>query len=511
MSARVLVIDTNPSEAAQIREWLAPCRVEVEGDPEAGWERLSAEPFDAVLLEDGRLETRRVLRRLEQGHLGCFLIILGDRPTPERALAAVTGGAFAYLLRPLKAPKVRSALRRGLNNRQKLLEIVALAEELRRANRQLGQQRDRLEREKRQLAAKGRQLNLLNELGGAASSTLEPERIVAAVSQRLCRELPLAAWAALFAPPGAEVATLFLPGPMTPVAAGELGRQLQARLIRAGGRVQAVTVYPIGRRCLGPRQAARLAGEPGLVLPLLAGGHPIGLYKLLPQGELGADLVGVAESAANIIALGLRNAGELLAARKLADYDALTRLANRRAFERQLRHEFGRWRRYRHPLTLIMADIDHFKDINDRYGHQTGDRVLRQVARALCAAVRECDFVARYGGEEFSVILPQTELAASLNLARRLKQVVESHPLVVKSAPLSLTVSLGVADTAAPQAEEPLDLVRLADHALYLSKSAGRNRISTWRDIQGPEGGLSSAPRPGSAPEPAGRQPLEVR
>src|SRR4030042_1628320 len=213
MSARVLVIDTTPSEAAQIREWLAPCRVEVEGDPEAGWQRLIAEPFDAVFLEDGRLETRRVLRRLEQGHLGCFLIILGDRPTPERALAAVTGGAFAYLLRPLKAPKVRTTLRRGLNNRQKLLEIVALAEELRRANRQLGQQRDRLEREKCQLAAKGRQLNLLNELGVAASSPLEPERIVAAVSQRLCRELPLAAWAALFAPPGAEGATLFLPGP----------------------------------------------------------------------------------------------------------------------------------------------------------------------------------------------------------------------------------------------------------------------------------------------------------
>jgi diguanylate cyclase (GGDEF)-like protein len=484
MSARVLVIDSRPEEAKLLAGWLKEqFEAEVEQDPEAGWQRLAEGYFDALLLEDGLLPARRVLRRLEENSLGCFLVLFGERPSPERALAAVMAGAFAFLLRPLSGGKVSAALKRGLRNRKKLLGIMAMSRELREANGKLIHQKRRLQEEKRHLAAKGRQLNLLNELSRAASSTLEPDRILGAVSARLCRGLPLASWAVLFAPPGSERAALFVPGSLPAAAGAALGRQMLERLARAGGRAVDLEVRPLERRALPPGLARRLSSEEGLILPLLAAGAPIGLYKFLPEQALSADLVRLAESAANMVALGLRNAGELMLARRLADHDALTSIANRRAFERQLRQEFSRSRRYHQPLTLVMADIDHFKQVNDRYGHQVGDRVLSRIARALSAAVRESDFVARYGGEEFALILPQTELESSLALVWRIKRAVEGRRLVAGSRPLRLTLSMGLADTAAPQAEEALDLVRLADHALYLSKSAGRNRVSTWKDI----------------------------
>jgi diguanylate cyclase (GGDEF)-like protein len=178
----------------------------------------------------------------------------------------------------------------------------------------------------------------------------------------------------------------------------------------------------------------------------------------------------------------------------MAYHDGLTRLANRRAFERQLRSEWSRSRRYRQPLSLLMADIDHFKDVNDRFGHQVGDRVLRQAAQTIRSAVRECDFVARYGGEEFAVILPQTGLESSLVLAERIKAAVQRKPLVTRPGPVRLTLSLGLSDSTAPEADDPLDLVRLADHALYLSKAGGRDRITTWRDLE--EAVLARVERP---------------
>ena len=498
MSARVLVIDSRPEEAEFLRSLLeGQFHTEVETDPEAGWLRLAEGPFDGVLLEDGLLKTGRVLRRLDEASPGCFLILFGERPSAGHALAAVMSGAYTYLLRPLRAAKVSAALRRGLSNRKKLLGIVAMARDLREANRKLTRQKRRIEEEKGRLAAKSRQLNLLGELSRAASSTLEPGRIVGAVGARLCRELPLKSWAVLFAPSPGERATLFLPGLMPQPKAAALARQLLERLGRAGGGAPGFEVHPLGQRALAPELTTRLTEDCGLILPLLDAGQPIGLYKLLPQEGLSSDLVRLAESAANMVALGLRNAGELICARRLADHDALTRIANRRAFERQLRQEFSRSRRYRQPLTLVMADIDHFKLVNDRYGHQVGDEVLYKVASALAGAVRDCDFVARYGGEEFAVILPQTGLESSLALARRIKRVVEAKRALRGPAPLRLTLSLGLADTAAPQAEEAPDLIRLADHALYLAKNSGRNRISTWRDVI--DTGAPPPPRGGAA------------
>lgn len=168
--------------------------------------------------------------------------------------------------------------------------------------------------------------------------------------------------------------------------------------------------------------------------------------------------------------------------------DPLMGIYNRRYFDRRLHEEFARSVRYRQPLSLIMADIDHFKAVNDKWGHQTGDRVLKSLAELLSGAVRESDVVCRYGGEELAIILPHTSGDASMILAERLRaQVAQLEIAVVEGSGLSeqlvrITVSLGVSELM-PQMETTDMFVMQADKALYSAKLSGRNCVVACKEL----------------------------
>ncbi len=153
--------------------------------------------------------------------------------------------------------------------------------------------------------------------------------------------------------------------------------------------------------------------------------------------------------------------------------DPLTGVHNRRALNERLTEELARSRRFGHPLALLMLDVDHFKAINDRYGHQTGDQVLTVIGRCLREHVRRIDFVARYGGEEFVILLPETDREGARRFAERLRQAVAALELGGELA--SPTVSIGVA--VSREADTPDSLLQRADAALYAAKRAGRNRV----------------------------------
>jgi len=167
----------------------------------------------------------------------------------------------------------------------------------------------------------------------------------------------------------------------------------------------------------------------------------------------------------------------------LSTMDDLTGIYNRRHFDSVLVKEYRRAQRYRGRLSLIMIDIDQFKEFNDRYGHQAGDNCLRAVARELAAAVnRSHDMVARYGGEEFAIILPGATPSGAQALAEELCQRVAG--LVVShnggADTLSTTISVGVASQTPDRDSLSESLIRQADQALYRSKSDGRNRVSVF-------------------------------
>lgn len=152
--------------------------------------------------------------------------------------------------------------------------------------------------------------------------------------------------------------------------------------------------------------------------------------------------------------------------------DGLTGLANRAAFDARLQEELHRAQRYQRPLSLLMADVDHFKELNDECGHTAGDEALRALAEILNRNSRRTDIPARFGGEEFAVILPDTGVEGACVMAERFRQAVQKASL----APWPITISVGV--TAMELSDQaPIDMVRRADQCLYEAKRKGRNRV----------------------------------
>lgn len=158
-----------------------------------------------------------------------------------------------------------------------------------------------------------------------------------------------------------------------------------------------------------------------------------------------------------------------------AQLDPLTELPNRRALQSRLEQEWQRRERYGGALGVIMTDLDRFKSVNDRHGHQAGDRVLQAFAATIRGQCRQSDLPARYGGEEFAILCPQQDLAGTSALAERCREATERMRVAVEKKTLEVTASFGVA--TAEGASDPDALVAAADEALYAAKEAGRNRV----------------------------------
>jgi len=256
--------------------------------------------------------------------------------------------------------------------------------------------------------------------------------------------------------------------------------------LMAGGYVACLLDYQ-----LGPRDGLTLIRE------AIARGCRVPIIFLTAESGENVDIAAMNAGALDYLVKGeissrtlersLRYAlklGETLEAlRHLATRDQLTGLLNRREFERILREEKDRSRRFGQPCAIILADLDHFKSVNDRHGHPAGDEVLRQVARRLEGSVRSVDRVTRIGGEEFAIVMPQADGAVAAETADRLCKLIRTEPVPAGGdLRLPLTLSLGVAVFPADTAKGD-DIVTAADRALYAAKTGGRNRVVRYGDL----------------------------
>jgi len=164
---------------------------------------------------------------------------------------------------------------------------------------------------------------------------------------------------------------------------------------------------------------------------------------------------------------------------QLSRIDRLTGLYNRGHWEESLKVAYARHRRYGNATSLVMLDIDHFKRVNDTYGHPAGDKVIEEVARLIHEHARETDVAGRYGGEEFGVVLSDTDRDGGRVFAERLRKAVEGLEVLHNGQSIRFTISLGVADLSQPSINHA-DLIARADHALFASKNAGRNRVTVY-------------------------------
>ena len=211
-------------------------------------------------------------------------------------------------------------------------------------------------------------------------------------------------------------------------------------------------------------------------------GMPIAIYYFLGADQQTGEAIafGVHSVAYALVAMGFL-ASVVIEYQQhlsnLATLDPLTRLLNRRGLEDALQISLAQASRRGSPTSAIMVDIDHFKGVNDSFGHEVGDHVLRQVADVLGRLSRSSDVVARIGGEEFLLILPDTELEAAMVLAERIREAIGERPLLVDSQRIGVTVSLGVACTVGGANLD--ELSQEADRAMYLAKRGGRNRVAS--------------------------------
>ena len=204
----------------------------------------------------------------------------------------------------------------------------------------------------------------------------------------------------------------------------------------------------------------------------------------LELGHLGIGLVGIL----GIILAGLKLDRAYESLRTQSVIDSLTGIPNRRSFSERILVEYARSRREKYPLSLIMADIDHFKPFNDSYGHSNGDACLKTVASEIQRVLkRPSDFCARYGGEEFVVILPHTEQPGAREVAEEIRTRIQSLKILHNNSlpPATVTLSLGVATMDAQTPCYYEDLIDAADQALYLAKQGGRNRVEVWKGVTG--------------------------
>ena len=167
---------------------------------------------------------------------------------------------------------------------------------------------------------------------------------------------------------------------------------------------------------------------------------------------------------------------------ELVKKDGLTDLYNHRYFHDRIVEEFNRSKRYGLSMSCVLMDIDFFKKINDTYGHQAGDQILKKLAEIILANIRDVDTAARYGGEEFALILPHTTSENAAKFADRLRRSVDETDFQFEGSSIKVTVSLGVASLPGNDPKTHTDIIRFADDALYAAKNAGRNRVERYRN-----------------------------
>ena len=440
--------------------------------------RLDEYNPDLVIMDEAvnGLTPESLLSEIQARDLDTLTVIVSENPDLDRGMDWVTSGAFAYLGKPVCRESLKRVIERGLENQEAFYQVVTMAQDLSNANKAL-------EKEKTALKDKSDQLRFLYDLGAELSTTLDRQAVVRTVSETVVRLTGADLVVLLTAFNPEDGLRLHPDRRLRSKTAEDLIRDMADELdtdFSLEGWPHHVK-EPKGRQ----RPLTRRPRH-HMTLPLKAAGKHCGLVGLYSGRPLNMDPDRwmLLDSVAMQAAQALFNAYQHESALKLAAHDPLTGLFNRRVFDESMEREFERFLRYGQDLSLILIDLDHFKKVNDTYGHKAGDKVLRDVADIIRASVRATDIPARIGGEEFAVILPDTKLEASQALARRIETALRRHTMDIEGARVRQTVSQGVADATTTRVKKVDELIRLADHAMYLAKEEGRNTIRLATDLE---------------------------
>ncbi len=420
------------------------------------------------------------------------IVICTVRSLESEKLYAYTSGADHYLVKPFNSEEL-----------VRLAQNVLASRAARTARRAAGGPRQPastdsiLSNVNRLLDRRLMELTILQHLAAAMAGTLHLDGVLGTVIQSIVNDLGY---------PGGMIFLAGADGQLEERVAPDAPLRVDPRRYPVFGRALAenkVAILNVEEMLqeAPPEFSARINAPKAILVPIQAKGRPIGLLVVESVAPaVDRDQREFLLTLANQSGLAIENANLYARTLQLSITDGLTGLFNYRHFCERLDMEIARARRYRLPLGLLLIDIDRFKSFNDRFGHQLGDEVLKEVARCIRANTRDVDLVARYGGEEFCVILQEIGEAEIGAHAARIREAVAAARIEIPGGGSEgVTVSIGA---AVSQGGEPgaQEFVRRADAALYAAKQGGRNRVSVWSAIAsaapGPEGDTRAAGSP---------------
>ncbi len=331
---------------------------------------------------------------------------------------------------------------------------------------------------KKQFILTEKEISFLHELCRTLPLLQDFDDMLERILGMLSETLPFHAFALILAEPDDTRATICVSQGTDPAFVGDIRECVADVLSELGDNIDPDAVeYQIEKKTnLDPTSKQTVGSQ--ILLPLSIVNGFAGLFSSEPTAFKKEDLSLFSTMVSGISSLYIAYRS-YQKVQQLSVTDSLTGLFNRRKFFEELTREVERARRYDSPTSLIMLDLDHFKRINDRYGHQMGDEVLRSLSEVLIESTRKTDIIARYGGEEFIIILPETPIVGARDVADRVRREVEKASVLGAGIEIQFTVSLGL---TAYQSNDTVDtIVGRADQALYIAKGNGRNRVEQLR------------------------------
>lgn len=458
---RVLVLDDEAPVRRFIRSALesAGCVVETADDGRTGLQVLLQHDFDVLLVD---------IRMTEMN--GLAFIQEAQKIWPWLGIIIITGYADEDIYRQAKQLGVRHVL-------EKPVQVAVLKETVLLEHDQARQSSEPAQEPLIQVQS---QLGLLRKLGEMAAQGESLLQALRNLARGIGRLLPCAA-VGLFDRSGEDdVVIVYVRDPLEQTAVAEIQEEMIQRFEALSG--SAVDRGRLRVEVENPKQTTQTEKQTLSVatVPILSEGEVHGILSLAStQGKAysKADIAFLYHAASHFsTALVALSRMKNLAAR-----DALTSLYNRRQLEEEMKLAWNLADRHGHAMSIVIIDIDRYKDFNDNFGHLTGDQILREFAALLVEVARSSDVLGRYGGDEFFVILPQTNLQEAMVFCSRLMRAVRRHEFCAPDQPMQITLSIGLTNTYSDPSPHSLEeFISRADQALYFSKRTGRDRCSVW-------------------------------
>lgn len=486
-NSRILVADDDPTVLQSVSWVLREQGYEVataQGGAQL-FDQLTAQAPDLLLLDvimpdsDGY----DLLTRLKSDERWRDIpVLMVSSQSPEDATEKTLGlGAADYIKKPFKPRELIARV-------QVQLRLRALLRSTRDA---LKSAEEELQRARDEAESRRKLVDILHEVTGDLSA----DEIYHILARRVARALSLSRCSIILAKPGDKVGIVATAFDNPALRNVEINLELYPEIGSALDLGHPVLVEDLQMSALHAEVRREWHADgitvpirSVIALPFMLDRERSGVFflrRMLNEPPLTNDDVEFADAVIKAAVMAIQRAQVIETTKSenarlevLAHTDPLTQVVNRRALTMQLTSELDRARRYQSVLSLLMLDLDHFKTVNDTYGHLIGDDVLREVAGLLQTAIRSVDVVARYGGEEFVIVLPETPLAGAVTFAERIRAQIEHHPFCETQGPLSITASVGVAVYPADGVESVEDLFARADDALYRAKAEGRNAVA---------------------------------